>query len=182
MPHYVLGGVRRGDAGVTLVGIRPLSDHDVATITEAMRQLREFSASQGLYLAFRANLDALFTFWRDVQERFSRSGAFNEAIGHHVCVELTRHMMNFLTSYRSFLDCSKSRLRRLGRATGERQLGALLDARIAELGRRSFAFSFAWEFRNYVQHVGVPAFGLTFTSCGTAGAGCDAQGRSVSRP
>lgn len=68
--------------------------------------------------------------------------------------ELNRTFANYLSSIRTYRDHTRARLNRVyGRAT---PVVAAFDADWDEAYRSDFAFGFTWEFRNYVQHCGMP--------------------------
>jgi hypothetical protein len=82
----------------------------------------------------------------------SRRGKRAETI--QLFQELNRTFANFLSSLRLYRDHALTRLAHsYGRQSAER---SYFDRSWSDAVRQDFAFGFIWEFRNYVQHFGMP--------------------------
>ena len=108
--------------------------------------------------------------WRRVEERYRSSlGQFSEAIGLEISKELNRHLLNYLTTFRTFVDHWKTALRRRARSTGSVHWLTTFEKKLEKFLSRCFEFQFFWDYRNYVQHVGLPNLDLIFRSALTTG-------------
>jgi len=166
---YRLIGLSSANQQVKIVTVRSVDEQEKSKLDVAAKNVRDFGTSQSLYLMYRKNHDEILSFWKKTQTEYRRSQRCDDALAYDICVDITRHLMNLLTTYRAFVDHWKTKLKRRSRKTGDTKYFDKLEALIADCKKVSFPFAFFWEFRNYVQHVGLPAFGLHFSSNLTSG-------------
>lgn len=74
--------------------------------------------------------------------------------GEQMMLEVNRHLLNFLSGVRMFLDHTETNLKRRYGAGSERY-AAFKDA-TGKAFDTSFAYRFMYQLRNYVQHCGMP--------------------------
>jgi hypothetical protein len=135
-------------------GVRAIEGDEWQTINAAFRQLHHHRSNDHLFWIYDANAAALYRFLDHslrTMEADPKLGAQQLEV---LCSEANRHMLNILTSMRTFLDHTETDLkRRFGKdslqiAAFEKECTRQYDSR--------FAYRFLSKFRNYTQHCGLP--------------------------
>ena len=164
MPDCYLVGMVEVNGRTNVVGVRPIVAQEETDILAAIQHVTEFGQNHSLHIIYHQNLDLLFDFWSQTVERYAQSQIMNPPLGYKLSIEFTRHLMNFLTSHRSFLDHWRARLKRIARRSGSNLHLSEFEDVVLDLKNNSFPFLFFAEFRNYVQHIGLPPFDFAFGS------------------
>jgi hypothetical protein len=137
------------------IDIRELSDEEVTQLQLALSLVGAFNGSYSLYEICAANYGEFKRYHNSLQEKTG----FNVQSGHEILMEGNRLLLNFLSSFRTFIDHQEGDLKRIS-ATGvnwlehfKQQAAALYDSH--------FSYRFLWNLRNYIQHCGLPVGGFS---------------------
>ena len=151
---FSLAACRRGgDADLTFDFVRDLSEDEAAKLGAALGRLTRFSADQSLYIITELNwaeLENALSQYQLNYHKFATSYANVESM----LADVARHILNYLTSFRMFLDYSETALKReYGDQSDEYRH---FKQATVEQYDGVFAYRFLSRFRNYAQHVGLP--------------------------
>jgi hypothetical protein len=143
-------------------GLRPIPEQEWAKVHDAMTRVRLYGQEDALFLIHNANVDALFAFLDEAGRGIEATGAFTPRQLDVLHAEAHRHLLNLLSSMRTFLDHSETTLKqRLG---NEHSLVKAFKSTCSRHYDRYFAYRFLFKFRNYAQHCGLPVRNLVITS------------------
>lgn len=92
--------------------IRPLAEGEYETIGHAARTLMNASREQELYNAVLANYEAFGKAGLQHITQHANEQPLDWEWLQDVTFDMNRHVLNFLTSFRAFLDHSETRLKR----------------------------------------------------------------------
>lgn len=137
------------------IGIRELSDEEVAQLQLALSLVGAFNGSYSLYEMCAANYEEFKRYHNSLQEKTG----FNVQSGHEILLEGNRLLLNFLSSFRAFIDHQESDLKGIS-TTGVNWLEHFKQ-QAATLYDSNFSYRFLWHLRNYVQHCGLPVGGFS---------------------
>lgn len=137
------------------VGIRELSDEEVSQLQLALSLVGAFNSSYLLYEICAANYKEFKRYHNSLQKK----RGFNVQSGHEILLEGNRLLLNFLSSFRTFIDHQESDLKKIS-ATGVNWLEHF-EQQAATLYDSNFSYRFLWNLRNYVQHCGLPVGGFS---------------------
>lgn len=166
-PHvkvvHNLVGIRRVVGLVEPIGvskfdpIRELEPTEFAALMKAIARIRQFVSAQSLRLMVEQNYTALRQILEEAAQEFAATQKAPEYLVVNAGAEINRHLMNFLASFRSFIDHSETQLHNADtsgtwKKRFKERASALYDA--------VFSYRFLYELRNYVQHYGLPLGGI----------------------
>ena len=160
--HQLVGIRRLVTPGVTsatnlLDKIRDLEPAEFDVLMKAIAHLRQYASRQSVRLMMQRNYMALRQLLEEAAQEFAATQKPPDHLVANGGAELNRHLMNFLASFRSFIDHSETHLHNAD-ASGtwkqrfKQRASAFYDA--------LFAYRFLYELRNYVQHCGLPFGGI----------------------
>ncbi|MFI5398093.1 MAG: hypothetical protein ACHQ9S_21360 [Candidatus Binatia bacterium] len=152
-----------------MTAVRTVNSAEREQVAAAVSKLWAFGQALSVHLLFAENHAAFEEFWSQAGYEYARTGAFNEVIANRLSIELNRHLINVLATFRLFVDHWQTRLKRLSRKGGNPRFLDAFERQLDRQRQRRFDFIFFWEFRNYVQHVGLPPYRIDFSSALTAG-------------
>lgn len=135
--------------------VRELTNQEFERLQTALSLAGHFNESHILYEICQANEIQIDEFYYKI----GATNGFNFADSHSVIVELNRLLLNYLSSFRTFIDHQETLLKRI--STPENNWIAHFKKRTNELYDNSFSYRFLWHLRNYVQHCGLPIGGMT---------------------
>lgn len=144
-------GVSRNDA---IREVRRLSEAEAAVYYDAASRLRVYERELFPYASLLQNFNELL----DALKHYAQpenSGLFNNLrSASSTALHLNRLIMNFLASFRAFLDHSETRfIRSFGRDSTEYRD---LKSTMALHYDSSFSYPFLYKLRHYAQHCGLP--------------------------
>jgi len=142
--------------------IRPLAEGEYETIEYAAKTLVNAVREHGLYDAVLANADAFGKAGLEHLTQHANEQPLDWEWIQDVTFDMNRHVLNFLTSFRAFLDHSETGLKR---KYGEysRQFVRFDTARKAEYDG-NMSYRFVSKLRNYTQHCGMPIGQISVSS------------------
>jgi hypothetical protein len=165
-----LVGLRTGKTGHEVVAVRQVAGGEFDNVTKAIGSVYEFVAHQSLYALCTKNFEELVASWAQVEERYrASSGEFSEVIGLEISKELNRRLLNYLATFRTFIDHWRTTLRRQAKSGGSASHLATFEGKLQRFLSHCFEFQFFWDYRNYVQHVGLPGLEVSLTTAMTSG-------------
>lgn len=135
--------------------IRPINAADMNSISTALKQLGDFESYCSLYEICEKNYQSILSYHSTIKENFplNRDRSY-EYVG-EVRQEINRLLLNYLSSFRTFIDHLGTKYKVLKRRQGysffdeyEKIKSACEDS--------SFSYRFFTKLRNYVQHCGLP--------------------------
>ncbi len=138
--------------------IRELSEDQVETLSTALALVGSFNASYSLYEIGDQNYKEMVEFY----ERIAQTVGISQEFAHSVVIALNRRLLNYLSSFRMFIDHQERKLRRL--QPSDTDWFRLFKDRTAFHCDNNFSYRFFWRLRNYVQHCGLPLGGFEVTS------------------
>lgn len=141
-----------------LSDIRELSDDEVEMLSTATALVGAFNGSYSLYEICDENYRDLVEFYKQAAHR---KGISQES-AHSTLIALNRRLLNYLSSFRTFIDHQERKLKHL--QSSNQDWFRLFKDRTAFHYDRCFAYRFLWRLRNYVQHCGLPLGGFEVTS------------------
>lgn len=137
-----------------LVGVRELSDEEVAQLELALSLVGAFNGSYSLYEICAANYAEFNKYYTSLREK----RGVNLQSAHEILIEGNRLLLNFLSSFRTFIDHQESDLKKI--STADENWLEHFKQQAATLYDNTFSYRFLWNLRNYVQHCGLPVGGF----------------------
>lgn len=165
----------------TLSVVEPLTQKENAAIAKARTALHQFQAGEQLFEIYSANVQAFRAFAAQTLESFSKDQSMSGTRMQRIATLANCHLLNVLSSLRTFLDHADTRLKRqFGK--GSKVVAAFEVAKSREYDRQ-FAYRFFYRLRNYAQHCGLPIAHITLGSkaMGEVGPNLDPPTREVVR-
>jgi hypothetical protein len=152
-----------GVLGKGITEIRDLSENEYREYKKASSCLLDFSSDQQLYtIALLNHDDFLNTIEEYTQEYAKNPQNLTFIVMERMVLNINRHLLNFLSSARSFLDHNETKLKKqFGDQSKEYE--RFRDA-CTEVYDNNFSYRFLSKLRNYTQHCGMPLGGLTLSS------------------
>ncbi|GAB4043144.1 hypothetical protein [Spirosoma litoris] len=151
---YVLSKYVDRKSSTTFVPIRIISTESYKLITKNEKILAELLSIKSLFIIANNNLKLLLN---EISHTIEKTEFRNEIflVNPEITkIELNRHMLNFLSSMRSYLDHSETFLKRqFGDKSKEYKEYKLLTSSLYD---NNFHYRFIYKLRNYAQHCGVP--------------------------
>lgn len=155
MTMYLLMATRRVREGHhDAIGVRELSIDEFERLNTALSLAGLFNESLTLYEICQANAKDI----EDFHDQVINTTGLNFASSHNMVVELNRLLLNYLSSFRTFVDHQETQLSKI--STTEDNWISHFKTRCSEVYDSSFSYRFLWNLRNYVQHCGLPVGGV----------------------
>jgi hypothetical protein len=148
--------------GDKITSIRKLSNEEFQEYKRASDCLSNFSNTQQLYTITLLNYNEYFTTLKEYEQQYSSSQSLNSLILERMFLNINRRLLNYLSSIRSFLDHTETRLKeKYGKEFA--RVKHFLEACSKEY-ENSFSYKFFYTLRNFTQHFGMPVGSLRLTS------------------
>lgn len=139
------------------LGIEDFQQYEIAS-----RRLLLFNSDQQLFQMTYLNYKDFIELVGKYYEEYVEDSAMNWPRMNHMILNINRYILNFLSSFRTFLDHTETNLkRRYG--DGTEQVQRFKEACVKEYDSE-FAYRFLYRLRNYAQHCGMPIGHLSFNS------------------
>lgn len=142
--------------GPCILPIRELSSQEIAQFnshrTAIIQQFNDYQT----YFAVLLNYKSFNTAFDELSSQCATSaGTVPSMIGGvRIVLSINRHLLNLLSSLRTFLDHTETCLKRRHGPRSERVTA--FKAVTSAAFDSSFSYRFLWQLRNYVQHCGMP--------------------------
>lgn len=154
----MLGLINKGK----ITAVRELSDTEYEKYKKAREHIRRFSSDQHLFTIVRLNYDDYVNLLKQYLEEYTKNPHIGWSRIERMALDMDRHILNYLSAVRTFLDHSETNLkRRYG--TDSLRVRRFKDA-CASAYDNNFSYRFLYKLRNYVQHCGMPPVELTLHS------------------
>jgi len=131
--------------------VRELSLEEFKEFEESVNALSDFNITYSLFEMCEENYKALENYY---QELSSLTGG-NQENWHLIFVKWNTLTLNYLSSFRMFVDHHESTLDRSSDSANN--LYDKFKKRTAYHYDKYFSYRFLWKLRNYIQHCGLPA-------------------------
>ena len=152
-----------GVQGKGITAIRDLSDEEYQDYRKASDSLFEFSRDEQLYTIVLLNHDDFLGILKRYSQEYARNQrAVNWILIERMSLDINRLLLNFLSSIRTFLDHTQTRLTKRYGAQSDR-LKRFKEA-CSESYDANFSYRFLTKLRNYSQHCRMPLGKLTLHS------------------
>jgi len=155
MENSMLMGARLIEKGhYNMENIKELSDDDIENISVALSYIGQFNASYSLYEICNEN-------YLDIEEFFGRLSTlrgFNQLLLHKTVININQVLLNYLSSFRTFIDHQETNLAVITKE--EHEWFNLFKKRTSFHFDTNFSYRFLWKLRNYTQHCGLPLGGF----------------------
>jgi len=134
--------------------IRKLKAAEYLKYKKAANHLFKFSADQQLYMIVRLNFEDFNNILKHYYEEYVKHPAIGFPQAERMVLDINRHILNFLTAFRTFLDHSRTNIiRQYGR--NSKKLKTYKHA-CSQVYDNNFSYRFISKLRNYAQHCGMP--------------------------
>lgn len=146
-----------------ITAIRELSDIEYEEYEKATKCLFDFSRDQQLYAITLLNYDDYLNILKQYFQDYAKTPrAINWIMMEKMALNINRHLLNYLSAVRAFLDHTTTNLKkRYG--THSNRYKRFKDA-CSKAYDSNFSYRFLYRLRNYAQHCGMPLGTLTFHS------------------
>lgn len=141
--------------------MRTISTTEMESITQAIGQLGDFSHCCALYEICEKNYQEILSYNTAIKNDFPANRNRDYEYAEEVYQEMNRLLLNYLTSFKTFIDHLTTRYTRL-----QEQGGSFLsDFRkiTAACYDGNFAYRFFSKLRDYIQHCGMPFGSMSIT-------------------
>lgn len=134
--------------------LRPIASTDMESIRRALHQLGDFDACCSLWEICEANYQSVLSHQATLRPGVASNRHRMQEYMRETVQEMNRLLLNYLASFRTFVDHLETRYKRLEReghpclADFKKMTAACYDT--------SFPYRFFYRLRNYVQHCGMP--------------------------
>lgn len=145
-----------------ITAVRVLSDSEYEEYRKAANCLLRFSSDQQTFLIVRLNYDAYVNLLKRYFEEYTKNPSMSWPRMDRMVLDVNRHILNFLSSVRTFLDHSETNLKRRYGRDSER-VRRFKDA-CSNAYNNNFSYRFLYALRNYAQHCGMPVAKLSLHS------------------
>jgi hypothetical protein len=155
---YILGIRNKG-----ITEIRGLSEKEYQDYKEASNRLFGFSEDQRLYAIVLLNYDDLLNIIKKyTKEHAENVHPIDTLFMERMSLNINRHILNLLSSVRSFLDHTETKLKRKYGVESDRYK-SFKDV-CKKMYDTSFSYRFLSKLRNYSQHCKMPLGGISLSS------------------
>lgn len=134
--------------------LRPIASTDMESIRRAIHQMGDFDACCSLWEICEANYRSVLSHQATLRDGVASNRHRMQEYMRETVQEMNRLLLNYLASFRTFLDHLETRYKRLERE-GHHFLGDFKKMPAACYDT-SFPYRFFYRLRNYVQHCGMP--------------------------
>lgn len=144
-----------------ITNIRILSHHDYESISQIINKLEKFQHDEALYSIIELNLNDLNQRCKFYLEKYAENPKLDSKEFSLQFLDLNRIILNTLSSIRTYLDHTETRLKR---NFGNESEEFLLFKRLtSECFDNYFSYRFLSKLRNYAQHCGLPTGSINLT-------------------
>ena len=142
--------------------VRDLKEAEYEEFKKVTSHLLRFSADQQLLMIVRLNYEDYLNLLKQYFVEYTENPSMNYPRFGRMVLNINRHILNYLSSVRAFLDHSETNLkRRYGR--NSKRVRRFKEA-CSKAYDSNFSYRFLYGVRSYVQHCGMPLGCLTLTS------------------
>lgn len=142
--------------------VRDISEDDFNRYSKYISELTKLSADENLFKIVELNHIELKQSIEKYTKDFSNGTSAGEAAFAHMVLDVNRLILNFLSSIRTYLDHTETRLKRNSR--NEFEEFKYFKQETSKAYDDNFFYRFLYKLRNYSQHCGLPAATITFHS------------------
>lgn len=147
---YILGFVKNG----LIEANEELSDSEYDEYRESSSYLKFFSTKQQLIQIMRLNYESYKRFLKQSLEEYSKNPSIEYARFDYISLNINRHLLNYLSSIRTFLDHTETILKK---NYGNNSLEVKDFKNVCSKSYdEHFAYRFLYRLRDYAQHCGMP--------------------------
>ena len=136
--------------------IRSLSNTEFETYCGFLEDLNQYQRENSL-------IDIILLNYKDFHskiEYYTREHDMNVSSGHYIYMDLNRHILNCLFSFRTYLDHMEYNLKKkFGESSNEYIYFKNLTSKSFD---QNFSYRFLYKLRNYAQHCGLPTGDIKF--------------------
>lgn len=140
--------------------VRHLKPDELKRIGDSLRLVKDYKANNQLFEILTQNYSALLNALKQFSETYKK-GLLTYSNRNLAHLTLNRHILNFLTSFRAYLDHVETNLKR-NRGPESSEFKSFKKA-CANQFDSNFSYRFVYKLRNYVQHCGLPLGGFKAT-------------------
>jgi hypothetical protein len=149
-----------------ITAVRELSESEYEEYKKAAGRLANFSSSQQLYAIVTLNYDDYGNILKQYGRHYAENPrAVNWIIMEKMVLNINRHLLNFLSAVRTFLDHTETKLKKHYGSDSHRYK-RFKDA-CSQAYDTNFSYRFLYRLRNFAQHCGLPLGTLTLHSTET---------------
>jgi hypothetical protein len=147
----------------SITAIQALSENEFQAYCEASAYLMDFSRNQQLYRMVLLNYEDFLKIVIKYSDDYKRDPSnVNLPIMEKIFVDINRYLLNFLSSVRTFLDHTETKLK-TEYGNDSIQVSKFKNACSIEYDS-NFSYRFLYKLRNYSQHCGLPIEGFSLKS------------------
>lgn len=162
MMKYTLVAKLRKEKEISVRNVRVLDSTEFELISNSVNHLFSFRYSQSLYDICKRNYEDLTGYWKYAREEEIKTGRWiAETTNSEIIPEINRRLINYLSSFRSFLDHLELKFKHIDSDT--KHLSNFKN-KTAYYYDHTFSYRFLYKLRNYVQHCGLPVGGCEFSA------------------
>lgn len=144
--------------GHSLVDVRELNDSEAEVYRKASKCLLNFWADQKLFQVVSLNYNDFVDYYKHCSEKCKEGEPHNWILMDEWFLNFNRHLLNYLSSVRTFLDHSEKNIHdRHGHSSPTL---VRFEEACHNAYDNHFAYRFLYELRNYAQHCGLPIGGI----------------------
>lgn len=127
-----------------------ISDDQAASVRDAIEAFHRFDLDQHLFLIALLNHTELTAMWDEHVARYASEAKMGQTRLVQMRLDMNRRLLNFLASFRSFLDQTDATLkRRYGEASDQRRAFRALTNSLYD---GSYAYRLLYHIRHFAQH------------------------------
>ncbi|OWK35215.1 hypothetical protein [Fimbriiglobus ruber] len=155
---------RLGTRGTAVLGKPPVSEdfavlrmltpEEFASYNDAADQLAKFRAARQVIEIAYLNAKEFEKSIKDIEQSYSSEAGVTREWVARLAIWLNQRVLNFLSSMRTYLDHTETRLKRIY-GDNSTQVADFKDATAKEYDGH-FSYRFIYKLRNYTQHCGMP--------------------------
>jgi hypothetical protein len=141
--------------GKSITTIRKLDEHEFLEYSKACKCLFDFSENQHLYSINSLNYEEFFSTIKMYEETYSANPQLCDiSVMEQIVLNVNRRLLNYLSSVRTFLDHTETRLKE---KYGKQSIRVKnFDNACHNECNNNFSYRFFYKLRNYSQHIGMP--------------------------
>jgi hypothetical protein len=134
--------------------VRALSDSEYEEYGKAVARLLRFSSDQQLFTIVRLNYGDFLRLLDHYFSEYTQNPQMDWSRVEMTVLNINRHLINFLSAVRMFLDHSETNLKELYGRDSEK--ARRFENACSDAYDNSFSYRFLYKLRNYAQHCGTP--------------------------
>jgi len=155
--------LQTGCSGKGITAVRDLNDKEYEDYRKASDCLFDFSRDQQLYTIVLLNYDDFLGMLKKYSQEYAENpSAMNWILMERMVLDINRHLLNLLSSIRTFLDHTQTKLTKTYGDQSDRF--KRFEEACSRFYDAHFSYGFLTKLRNYSQHCGMPLGRLTLHS------------------